>query len=433
MISSILNLFRITLLFWFFTPLLIFNRNRAIYLFLKAAGPSFLKLGQILSTRPDLVGANLASTLAVFQDHISPFCEKKVKKILEEEFGEKFTKIFSEFDFKAVASASIAQVHKAKLSDGKIVAVKILRPQIAKIMARDVASIKLLSSIFIPFSPFLTKFFSDISQLLGNTSRSELDLLQEAANASRLKEELKDVKGFYIPQIYWNFSSAKILVLEWIDGIPFSDHDRIKNSSFDKKQIAQNLVISYFNQVYANGFFHADMHPGNLFLMKNGDIAAVDFGIMGKIDKKTRLAVAEILIGFLGKDYRRVAQIHVEAGLVPQDTNIDDLALSCRKIGETIVGSNVKDISVAKLLGNLITMTRDYKMETRPDLLLLQKTILLVEGVGVTLDPDLNIWDLARPWVKEWAKQNIGFDAKIRDAFFDLFEAARKYLRDVQN
>ena len=202
-------------------------------------------------------------------------------------------------------------------------------------------------------------------------------------------------------------------------------------SPFDKKQIAQNLVISYFEQVYANGFFHADMHQGNLFLLKNGDIGVVDFGIVGQIDKKTRLAVAEILIGFLGKDYQRVAQLHIDAGLVPADTKVDSLALSCRKIGETIVGSNVKDISVAKLLANLITMTRDYKMEARPELLLLQKTILLVEGVGIMLDPNLNIWDLARPWVKEWAKKNLGFDAKIRDTLVDLFEMAKKFLRSV--
>ncbi|MBP7709686.1 MAG: 2-polyprenylphenol 6-hydroxylase [Rickettsiales bacterium] len=388
-------------------------------------------MGQILAVRPDLIGESLAAVLAKFQDNLSPFSHKKVQQILTQEFGENFTKIFSQFNFTPVASASIAQVHKATLQDGTSVAVKILRPQIAQIMARDISTLKLLIKILPLFSKHLAKGFSDIANVLTEVSKSELDLLQEAANASRLKEDLKDVKGFYVPQIFWKFSTAKILVLEWLDGIPFSNKAQILAAPFDKKQIAQNLVISYFNQVYANGFFHADMHQGNLFLLKNGDIGVVDFGIVGQIDKKTRLAVAEILIGFLNKDYQRVAQLHIDAGLVPSDTKVDRLALSCRKIGETIVGANVKDISVAKLLANLITMTREYKMDARPELLLLQKTILLVEGVGLMLDPNLNIWDLARPWVKDWAKKNLGFDAKIRDAMVDLFELAKKFLRNV--
>lgn len=412
---AIVNLFRLTFLLLISAPIFLFNRNRAIYFFFNSAGPSFIKLGQILSIRPDLVGEKLATTLSSFQDALAPFSAK---------FDEDFLKNFSEFNLQPVASASIAQVHKAKLKTGEDVAVKIIRPRIAQIMARDISTLRIIAK-------FLPRIFSDIADLLAQVSKSELDLLLEAANASRLREDLKDVKGFYVPTIFWKFSSEKILVLEWLDGIPFSNSQAIKNSPHDKKQIAENLVISYFSQVYMHGFFHADMHPGNLFLLKNGDIGVVDFGIMGQLDKKTRLAVAEILIGFLHKDYKRVAHLHIDAGLVPQDTNVDNLALSCRKLGETIVGSNVRDVSVAKLLTNLIAMTRDYKMETRPDLLLLQKTVLVVEGVGVTLDPDLNMWELARPWVTEWAKKNIGFDAKIRDAVVDLFELARKFLRGV--
>ncbi len=410
---AITNLFRLAFLLLFAAPIFFFDRNRAIYFFFNSAGPSFIKLGQILSIRSDLVGEKLATTLSSFQDALPPFAAKFESDFLEE---------FSEFDPKPVASASIAQVHKAKLKTGEDVAVKILRPRIAQIMARDISTLKIIAK-------FLPRIFLDIADLLTQVSKSELDLLHEAANASRLREDLKDVKGFYVPTIFWKFSSEKILVLEWLDGIPFSNSLAIKNSLHDKKQVAEHLVISYFSQVYIHGFFHADMHPGNLFLLKNGDIGVVDFGIVGKLDKKTRIAVAEILIGFLHKDYRRVAQIHIDVGMVPASTNLDDLALSCRKIGETIVGSNVRDISVAKLLTNLIMMMRDYKMETRPDLLLLQKTLLVVEGVGVMLDPELNMWELARPWVAEWAKKNISFDAKIRDAVVDLFEMARKFLR----
>lgn len=412
-------------------PVALFDRNRAIFCFLRAGGPSFIKLGQILSVRSDLIGEKLAKTLSEFQDKVPPFSRKIVEYSLLKEFGQGYKDVFLEFDFDAIASASIAQVHKAKLHNGEAVAVKIIRPKIDKIMARDIKTIRLLTKLIFVFSRFLSKTMSDIADLLKVTAKSELDLLQEAANGSKLKEDLQDVKGFFVPQMYWEFSSSKILVLEWLEGIPFSDKEAIANAKFDKDKIAENFVISYFNQVYGNGFFHADMHPGNLFLMENGDVGVVDFGIMGKIDKKTRLAVAEIMIGFLNKDYQRVAQIHVDAELVPSDVDVDALALSCRRIGETIVGASISDVSLAKLLSNLIMMTRDYKMDTRPELLLLQKTILLVEGVGVTLNPNLNIWDVARPWVKEWAKKNIGFDAKIRDAMLDLFSLARKFLRNV--
>jgi len=426
----VLNLIRLFVLFLAAVCSYPIFKNRSIYYFLKLSGPSFIKLGQMLSARPDLVGIKLAKTLSKFQDRLSPFSDSKVKRILAQEYGDNFSKIFADFDFKSVASASIAQVHKAKTSDGKEVAVKILRPNVTAVMARDIVTLKIIVKIISLFSKFFAKAISDIVLLLQETSKSELDLLQEAANASRLREELKEVKGFYVPEIFWKLSTSKILVLQWIDGIPFSNKEAIANSPFDKKQIAQNLVISYFTQVYANGFFHADMHQGNLFLMKNGDIAAIDFGIMGKIDKKTRIAVAEILIGFLNKNYHKVAQIHVDAGFVPVDVNVDDLALSCRKIGETIVGSSVKEISLANLLANLITMTRDYKMVTKPELLLLQKTVLLVEGIGLMLDENLNMWELARPWMTDWAKKNISFDAKIRDVVVDLFEMFKKFIRN---
>jgi len=430
-VIPILNLFRLFALFLLCLPIYLFNKNKAVYYFLKFAGPSFVKLGQILSVRPDLAGEEMAIILSSFQDHLPPFPQSIVKEILTREFGPQAENFFAEFNFTPVASASIAQVHKAKLKDGTDVAVKILRPQIAKIMNRDIRTLRLLIKIISCFSKYLAKSFLDVANLLKQVSRDELDLLQEAANASRLKEDLQGLEGFYVPKIFWKDSTSKVLVLEWLNGIPFSNSKAIAESTFDKKQIAKNFVISYFEQVYNHGFFNADMHPGNLFLLRNGDIGVVDFGIMGKIDKKTRIAIAEILIGFLQRDYKRVAEIHIEIGLVPPRTNIDDLALSCRKIGETIVGSSVKDISVAKLLTNLIIMTRDYKMVTRPELLLLQKTLLLVEGVGITLDPNLNIWDLARPWVKKWAKKNIGFDAKIRDSILDLIALGRKFLREL--
>lgn len=424
-LRSIINLIRLFFLLIIFGALYFFLRKRAIYLFLKSAGPSFIKLGQALATRPDLVGHEMSETLSHFQDRLDPFSQKKVRKILRKEYGENLNTKFLEFDYTAKASASIAQVHKAKIVEGEYVAVKILRPHIRSIVTRDIATLALIAKLMRLFSKNFAKALRDINAVLKEAAKSELNLLKEGANAMRLKDELHGLQGFYVPRIFLKYSSQNILVSQWIDGIPFSDKKTIQSSNFDKKQIAQNLVVSYFTQVYSHGFFHADMHPGNLFLMRNGDIAVVDFGIMGEIDKKTRLAVAEILIAFLHKDYKRVAKLHIEAGLVPRHTSVYDLALHCEKIGESIVGVSVKDISLATLLSSLIDMTHEYKMATKPELLLLQKTLLLVEGVGVMLDENLNMWELARPWVKEWAKKNIGFDAKIRDAIVDLFEAVK--------
>lgn len=430
MIYSFFNLLRLLFLILISLPFYLINQKTAILFFFYSAGPSFMKLAQLLSVRSDLVGTKIAKILSEFQDKIPPFSQNNLQKILDVELGDNFNKIFLDFDFNPIASASIAQVHFAKLQTGENVAVKILRPNIKKTMSRDISTLKIIIKIVSFFSKFLSKTLCDIAELLEQTAKYELDLLREGANGSKLRDDLKGVKGFYVPQIYWQYSSEKILISERIDGIPFSDEVAIKNSPFDKKIIAENLVLSYFQQVYVHGFFHADMHPGNLFLMKNGDIAVVDFGIMGKIDKKTRIAVAEVLIGFLNRDYRRVAEIHVDAGFVSNDVNIEDLALSCRKIGEMIVGVDVKDISIAKLLTALIEMSKDYKMETKPELLLLQKTLLLVEGVGMTLDPHLNIWNLARPWVKEWAKTNISYDAKIVDFLLEFFNKIKKVLKN---
>lgn len=428
---ALINLIRIFFIFLLLLPLYFIRKNNAVFYFLKFSGPSFLKLGQILSVRPDLVGEDLANILSQFQDRLPPFSKNKVKKILHQEFGHKFNKVFSSFDYFTVSSASIAQVHKATLVNGEQVAVKILRPNIVKIISRDIKTLELVILITKIFSKFLAKNLSDISEVLNKIADSELDLLLEGANASKIKEDLKNVVGIYVPKVFWNFSTNKILILEWIDGIPFSDKKAILQTSFDKKKIAKNLVISYFTQVYGNGFFHGDMHPGNLFLMADGNVALVDFGIVGKLNKKTRINVAEILIGFLDRDYDRVAKLHIEGDLVPRNTSVADLSLSCRKIGETIIGSDVKDVSVAKLLANLLLMTKKYNMKANSDLLLLQKTLLLVEGVGITLDPNLNMWELSRPWVKEWAKKNIGFDAKIRDSIFEIIDLARDFLRKI--
>ena len=406
-----------------------FCKEKAIYWFFYRAGPSFIKLGQVLSVRADLIGQNLANQLAKFQDQTKPSCSKIIKKILQKHF-QNIDDIFLTFNYQPVASASIAQVHKAQLKNGALVAVKILHPNINKIFYRDIKTIYFLAKIVNIFSDFYSKTLKDIANLLNQVAKFELNLLQEASNASQLKENLAGIKGFYVPKIFWHYCSYEIMVSEWLDAIPFSNKSAIADSKINKTEVAKNLVLSYFHQVYEDGFFHADMHPGNLFLLKNGDIAVVDFGIMGKIDKKTRLIIAKILIAFLHKNYLQVAKLHIEGDLVPKNTNLQDLSLACRQIGEMIVDVDVKSISLAKLLSALIEMTKNYQMSAKPELLLLQKTLLLVEGVGVTLNPNLNIWNLARPWVKNWAKNNIGFDAKLRDAIFDIFNFVKSKINE---
>jgi ubiquinone biosynthesis protein len=431
LLSSIFNLLRLSFLFVIFGFLYLFIKNKAIYFFLKIAGPSFIKLGQLLANRPDLVGDDLAAHLSSFQDRLPAFSFKKIVKTIEAEFSKPLDKIFSEFSLIPVASASIAQVHKAKTIQGDIVAVKVLRPNISALVKRDIATLKLLATLSIVVSRYYKEKLLSVTELLEACGQRELDLFCEAAAATELKEKLVDVKGFYVPKVYWQLVSSKVLTTEWIDGVAFSDrpaiHQAINDNGFDKVEIARNLVVSYFNQVYVHGFFHADMHGGNLFLMKNGDIGVVDFGIMGAIDKKTRIAVTEIVMAFLNRDYKKVAQLHIDAGLVPADINLNEFILSCRVIGELVVDKAVGQVSMARLLENLLKMTRKYQMQTKPELLMLQKTMMLVEGIGMFLDKDLNIWDLAKPFVKEWAKKNIGFDAKIRDFVMDILGVIKKY------
>ena len=431
LIISIVSLFRLLFLFIFASFLCLFSKNKAFYFFLKFAGPSFIKLGQLLANRPDLVGEDLSCTLSGFQDRLPPFSFKQVIKIVESEFGQSIEKLFSEIAILPAASASIAQVHKAKTLGGDVVAVKIIRPNISRLITRDIATLKLLAFLVGVFSSYFKVKLLDVANLLEICSEKELDLFLEGSAAAELKEKLSNVAGFYIPQIYWQLVSTKVLTMEWIDGVPFSNHraifDAVQNNGLNKIDIAKNLVNSYFNQVYVHGFFHADMHQGNLFLMKNGDIAAVDFGIVGSIDKKTRIAITEIVIAFLERNYQKVAKLHIDAGFVPADIDLNEFVLSCRVIGELVVGRAVGQVSMAKLLGHLLKMTRKYQMKTKPELLLLQKAMMLLEGVGVILDKDLNIWNLSKPFVKEWAIKNIGFDAKIRDFAIEILGIFKKF------
>ena len=388
------------------------NLGESLLNFMQNAGPIYIKFGQNLSTRPDIVGEEIAQYLSKLQDKLPPCSKEEVKLSLQEELGGE--DIFKEFDFYPIAAASIAQVHKAKLKGGEEVAVKILRPGIKKEYERDIN--------FLYFcAKFAKHFISDserlkpkeIVDLSKKIMEGELDLLLEAANASELKNNMADDSSIIIPEIYWKYSTKRILVASWIEGVSVYDTKAIAKYGLDIEDISRKIAIMFFNQAYREGFFHADLHPGNIMVTGEGKIALVDFGIMGRLPEKDRLAVSEILYCFIHKNYKRIADIHKEVDYVPKDSDLELFAQRSRVIGENIVGSKVGDISVAKILDQLFNLTKEFGMEVQPQLLLLQKTTIVVEGIGRLLNPELNMWKLAEPWIKKWAAKNISPEAKV--------------------
>lgn len=383
-------------------------------------GPSFIKLGQALSVRPDIVGEEVAEALTRLQDKLPPFSTDKAKRIIARELGRPVAELFSEFDDVPVAAASIAQVHKAVTKDGRAVAVKVLRPKVINAFKRDLKLCYAIARMVEKLPSCKRLKPVQVVDVFANSVKKELDLRLEAASASKLKENCKDDAGFHVPQILWSLTSRKVLTLEWVDGIAVNDIEALRDAGHDLRKISEKLAVSFFNQSYRDGFFHADVHPGNLFVNKAGDIVPVDFGIMGQIDKQTRIFVAEILRGFLQGDYDHVAKVHFDAGYVPADKCPQEFALACRAIGEPILGLPANRISIAKLLALLFKVTEDFDMQTQPQLLLLQKTMVLVEGVGTQLNPDVNMWQLAEPWIENWAKDNLGPQARLKDGAKDF-------------
>jgi len=397
-------------------------RNRGEYLAkaLEKLGPSFIKFGQALSVRGDVVGDEVAKSLSRLQDKMSPFSTKKAIATIEKELGSKLNDVFAEFEGKSVAAASIAQVHKGVTKDGEVVAIKILRPGIEKKFKRDIDLLYFVAKIISKFSTFKRLRLIEVIDVFADTVRKELDLRIEAACASELRENCKNDEAVYIPKVFWEYNARRVMVLEWVDGIPINDKEALLKAGHDLQVISERLAITFLNQTFRDGFFHADIHPGNLFVDKAGNIVQVDFGIMGSLDKKTRIYVAEILRGFLSGDYQHVAQVHFDAGYVNQDKSVHDFALACRAIGEPIMGLPANKVSIAKLLTLLFKVTEDFEMSTQPQLILLQKTMVLIEGVGQSLYPEANMWQMADGWIKEWAKNNLGPSAMLKDGLKDL-------------
>ncbi len=382
-------------------------------------GPSYVKMGQFLATRPDVVGRALADDLACLQDRMETFPTDEAKSAIETSLGKPVDALFSSFG-EPVAAASIAQVHRAQTNiDGttREVAVKVIRPGVRRRFFNDLESHFLASRLqerFIPATRRLKPV--EVTETLERTTKLEMDLRLEAAALSELAENTANDPGFRVPAVDWERTGRDVLTLEWVNGTKLSDVEGLKQAGHDLDQLARDLIQNFLRHTLRDGFFHADMHPGNLFVDANGDIVAVDLGITGRIGKKEQRFLAEILHGFITRNYARVAEVHIEAGYVPSKHGIADFAQAIRAIGEPIQGQSADTISMAKLLTLLFEVTEIFDMETRPELLLLQKTMVVVEGVARTLDPEFNMWKAAEPVVSEWVLGNLGPRAIVQDA-----------------
>lgn len=377
-------------------------------------GPSFIKLGQMLSTRADLLGDQVAADLASLQDRLPPFPGAAARAAIEAEFAQPLESLFRSFDETAIAAASIAQVHFACTTDGQEVAVKVLRPGVAAAFTRDLDLFLWLAVLIERAYPPARRLKPvEIVRTLEEVVSFEMDLRFEAAAASELAENFAGDPSFCVPGIDWSRTGRGVLTLQRIEGMRIDDRAGLVAAGHRIDAILAKAAAAFFNQVFRDGFFHADMHPGNMFVDASGAIVVVDFGIMGRLDRPTRWYLADMLIGFLTGDYRRVAEIHFAAGYVPQTRSLDAFTQACRAIGEPILGRPLQEISVARLLAQLFRVTEQFDMETQPQLLLLQKTMVLVEGVGRRLDPEINIWALAQPLIEDWMRENRGPEAQL--------------------
>ena len=390
-------------------------RGERLCLALEELGPVFIKFGQVLSTRPDLLPADIAQTLTRLQDKVPPFSGEQAKKIIESTYGESMDLHFRHFEMESTASASIAQVHYAELLDGTEVVVKVLRPDVESIIERDLELLHTLASIALKYWDEGKRFKPDeIVEDYDRTIHDELDLKREAANASQLKINFKHSDLIYVPDIYWEHTYSNVMVMERIYGIPIRDIAQIKATGIDLRKLAHNGVEIFFTQAFRDGFFHADMHPGNIFVAPSGQYRAVDFGIMGTLGTADKRYLAENLLAFFDRDYRGVAEAHIRAGWVPPSTKAEDFEGAIRTVCEPIFARPISEISFGSFLVDLFSVARRFKMPVQPQLVLLQKTLLNIEGLGRQLYPELDLWETAKPFLEKWMSEQIGPRAAIR-------------------
>lgn len=393
----------------------------------RAIGPAAIKLGQTLATRPDLIGEEPARNLLTLQDALPPVDFAAVRPVIEAGLDRPIGEAFATLDERPIGSASIAQVYRATTSDGREVAVKVLRPGIREKFARDIATYEWAAAHLEAMGGEAARLRPRL--VIANFKRwtnSELDLRREAASASELAEAATATEGYHVPAIDWDRTSGTVMTLDWVDGIKISDRDALVAAGHDPKRLAARLVNAFLRQAIADGFFHADMHHGNLMVAPDGTIVAIDFGIMGRINRKARAWLAEILYGLLTGNYARVAEIHFEAQYVPAHHNQDEFATALRAVGEPMRGKPVKELSVGQMLDGLFAITRDFDMQTQPHLLLLQKTMVMVEGVATMLDPDINMWETSGPFVENWIREELGPETMLADQIIETSRTMRR-------
>ena len=393
-----------------------FKQPRAVRLrlALESLGPIFVKFGQMLSTRRDLLPPDLADELALLQDQVPPFPTEQALAVLEHFYGKPVDKVFHNFERTPVASASVAQVHFACLPDQTPVAVKILRPGIEKVITHDLSLLETAATL-------LEKLWPDSRRLkprevvaeFSKYLRDELDLMREAANCSQLRRNFKNSSLLLVPEVYWDWCGRNVMVMERMHGVPISHTQRLQTQGIDLSRLSQMGVEIFFTQVFRDGFFHADMHPGNIFVHHDGRYIALDFGIMGSLNETDKNYLAQNFLAFFKRDYKRVAMAHIEAGWVPAHTRVDEFEAAIRAVCEPIFDKPLKDISFGKTLLRLFQTARRFEMEVQPQLVLLQKTLLNIEGLGRQLDPELDLWKTAKPFLERWMNEQVGWQALL--------------------
>jgi ubiquinone biosynthesis protein len=393
-------------------------------------GPTFIKLGQALSTRADLVGEDMAADLSDLQDRLAPFPAAEARAIVEAELGQPISALYASFDDQPVAAASIAQVHFAITPEGREVAVKILRPGVYAAFKRDIDLLAWLAEWVDRTQPRLRRLrMAESVETFAESVRLEMDLRFEAAAAAELAENFVGDTTFRVPAVDWLRTAKRVMTLERVHGVPVDEREHLIGLGFDVDAILQKAAEAFFNMVFRDGFFHADLHPGNLFVDGGGNLVAVDFGIMGRVDRDTRRFLGEMLLGFLNGNFRRVAEIHFEAGYVPADQSVDSFTQAARSIAEPILGRALHEISLARLLGQMFEVTETFSMETQPQLLLLQKSMLVAEGIGRRLNPSVNMWELARPLIESWMRSHLGPHMRIREGVVGVLASVERLPR----
>ena len=423
------------------------NIPEKIKMMLEELGPIFVKLGQVISTRKDLLGDDVANELSKLQDHVKPFPKEISMRIIEEELGLKINEVFSSFTPEPLASASIAQVHEAKLKNGKDVIVKVVRPNIKNEIERDLLLMKRIAAYLTSLSDefqrmHLIELVNDYEMLVYD----ETDLIKESSNAKKIKENFKDSKLIYIPEIYWDYVTKNILVMERTFATPVNDKEELRRQGIDFEQLSTNAVESFFIQVFEHNFFHADMHPGNIFIQKidnNVQFVLVDFGIMGSLSNFDKKYLAENFVAFFNKDYAKVARLHVECEWVPKDTNISLLEKAIRENCESMLDKSIEDVSLSDVILGLFDTARKFKLEVQPQLILMQKALLYTEGLGREFHPKLDLWKTSKPILEKWMKKQKGIpsilktlknnSSEIIDLLPEIPGALRKIINLINN